>query len=96
MPEWPVRPAIANVDEIELIIDYLNGHLDPERLEAVRKRLEEDAAHRRSSMPRDVLCCTSNLTSDGDCMVRDAILCACHWILRSARMSVNAARGYAA
>ena len=41
----------ANIDEIELVIDYLNGHLDPERLEAVRKRLEEDAAFRDLAAP---------------------------------------------
>jgi len=30
--------------ELELITSYLNGHLDPERAEAVRRRLAEDAA----------------------------------------------------
>jgi len=38
-------------DEIELIINYLNGHLDPERLEAVRKRLDEDEAFRDLAAP---------------------------------------------
>jgi len=32
------------MDDLELITSYLNGHLDPERVEAVRRRLEEDPA----------------------------------------------------
>ena len=34
------------MDDIELITMYLNGHLDPERMAAVRRRLDEEAAFR--------------------------------------------------
>jgi len=49
----PMSDDLDNIeaDEIELIIDYLNGHLDPERLEAVRKRLDEDEAFRDLAAP---------------------------------------------
>jgi FecR protein len=33
-----------NMDDLELITSYLNGHLSSERVEQVRKRLEEDPA----------------------------------------------------
>jgi hypothetical protein len=45
------QDKLENIDEIELIIDYLNGHLDPERHEAVRKRLDEDEAFRIFAAP---------------------------------------------
>ena len=40
-----------DMDNVELITMYLNGRLDPERAEAVRKRLEEDAAFRDFAEP---------------------------------------------
>lgn len=42
---------LDNVDDLELITSYLNGHLDPERVEAVRRRLEEDATFRDLAAP---------------------------------------------
>ena len=42
---------LAIGEDIELITSYLNGHLDPERLEAVRKRLDEDEAFRDLAAP---------------------------------------------
>ena len=35
--------------ELELITSYLNGHLDPERAEAVRRRLAEDGRPRHAT-----------------------------------------------
>jgi hypothetical protein len=42
---------IGEMDDIELITSYLNEQLDPERVEAVRRRLEEDAAFRDLAAP---------------------------------------------
>jgi hypothetical protein len=42
--EYASEEAIAEGNDIELIVEYLNEHLDPERMEQVRKRLEEDPA----------------------------------------------------
>ena len=41
----------ANAADIELITSYLNGQLDPERAEAVRTRLAEDAAFHYLAAP---------------------------------------------
>lgn len=40
-----------DMDDIELITSYLNGQLEPERLEAIRRRLEEDADFRDLAAP---------------------------------------------
>ena len=40
-----------DMDDIELITMYLNGHLDPEGMDAVRRRIEEDAAFRDLAAP---------------------------------------------
>lgn len=46
-----MRSIIDDEDDLELITSWLNGHLDPERVEAVRKRLEEDPAFRDLAAP---------------------------------------------
>ncbi len=47
-----VRARIAREGkDIELIISYLNGHLDAEQAELVRRRLDEDAAFRDLTAP---------------------------------------------
>jgi hypothetical protein len=43
--------ALAAGDDIELIVEYLNKHLDPERMEQVRRRLDEDEAFRDLAAP---------------------------------------------
>lgn len=45
------KPLLDDMDDLEQITSYLNGHLDPERLEAVRRRLEEDATFRDLAAP---------------------------------------------
>lgn len=40
--EWDGNFDPAEGEEIELIISYLNGHLDPAAAAAVKRRLEED------------------------------------------------------
>lgn len=40
-----------DMDDLELLITYLQGKLDPERAAAVKKRLEEDAAFRDFAEP---------------------------------------------
>lgn len=40
-----------DMDDIELITSFLNGQLEPERLEAIRRRLEEDADFRDLAAP---------------------------------------------
>jgi ferric-dicitrate binding protein FerR (iron transport regulator) len=47
----PTKPMYDDMDDIELITSYLNGQLDPERAEAVRRRLEEDEAFREFAEP---------------------------------------------
>lgn len=49
--EYASEEALAEGAEIELIVEYLNEHLDPERMEQVRKRLEEDDAFRDLAAP---------------------------------------------
>lgn len=44
-------PMYDDMDDLELITSYLNGHLPPDRAEAVRKRLEEDAEFREFAAP---------------------------------------------
>ena len=43
--------VLDDMDDLELITRMLNGQLDPERIEAVRRRLEEDAAFRELAAP---------------------------------------------
>ena len=43
--------VLDDTDDLELITRMLNGQLDPERVEAVRKRLEEDPAFRDMAAP---------------------------------------------
>ncbi len=45
------KPDADAMDDLELVISWLNGQLDPERAEAVRRRLEEDAAFREFAAP---------------------------------------------
>lgn len=46
------RALIAReMEEIELITSYLNGHLDAEQAEQVRRRLKEDAEFFRFAEP---------------------------------------------
>lgn len=45
------KSLLDDMDDLEQITSYLNGHLDPERLEAVRRRLEEDASFRDLAAP---------------------------------------------
>lgn len=45
------KSLLDDMDDLEQITSYLNGHLDPERLEAVRRRLEEDATFRDLAAP---------------------------------------------
>lgn len=45
------KSVLDNMEDLELITSWLNGQLDPERVEAVRKRLEEDAAFRELAAP---------------------------------------------
>lgn len=40
----PTTRMFDDMDDVELITSYLNGHLDPDRAEAVRRRLDEDEA----------------------------------------------------
>ncbi len=49
--EYASDEALAEGAEIELIVEYLNKHLDPERMEQVRKRLEDDEAFRDLAAP---------------------------------------------
>jgi hypothetical protein len=49
--EMASEEALAEGAEIELIVEYLNGHLDPERAEQVRRRLEEDEAFLELASP---------------------------------------------
>jgi hypothetical protein len=49
--EYLSEQALAEGADIELIVEYLNKHLDPERTEQVRRRLEEDAAFRDLAAP---------------------------------------------
>ena len=46
-----MKPTIDGVDDLELLSDWLNGHLDPERAELVRSRLEKDAEFREFAAP---------------------------------------------
>lgn len=48
---WDGNAHEATDRDLELITSYLNGHLDPERIEAVRKRLEEDEDFRDLAEP---------------------------------------------
>ena len=43
--------VLDNIDDIELITRMLNGQLDPDRVEAVRRRLEEDPLFRDLAAP---------------------------------------------
>jgi hypothetical protein len=45
------REYLDHMDDLELITRYLNGRLDPERVEAVRRRLDEDAEFRHLAAP---------------------------------------------
>jgi hypothetical protein len=47
----PTNAALDGGDDVELITRMLNGQLDPVRVAAVRKRLEEDAAFRELAAP---------------------------------------------
>jgi hypothetical protein len=47
----PMLDNREDMDDIELITSYLNGQLEPERLEAIRRRLEEDADFRELAAP---------------------------------------------
>jgi FecR protein len=49
--EYLSEEALAEGADIELIVEYLNKHLDPERTEQVRRRLEEDDAFRDLAAP---------------------------------------------
>ncbi len=49
--EYASEQAIAEGNDLELIVEYLNKHLDPERTEMVRRRLEEDEAFRELAAP---------------------------------------------
>lgn len=49
--EYASEQALAEGDDIELIVEYLNKHLDPERTEQVRQRLEDDEAFRDLAAP---------------------------------------------
>ena len=43
--------VLDDMDDLELITRMLNGQLDPERIEAVRRRLAEDAEFRDLAAP---------------------------------------------
>lgn len=45
------KSVLDDMDEVEQITSYLNGHLDPECAEAVRRRLEVDASFRDLAEP---------------------------------------------
>jgi hypothetical protein len=49
--EFVSEQALAEDADIELITEYLNEHLDPERMEQVRQRLDEDPAFRDLAAP---------------------------------------------
>lgn len=46
-----MKSVLDDEDNLELITSWLNGHLDQDRVEAVRKRLEEDASFRDLAAP---------------------------------------------
>ncbi len=50
MTEHP-HALLDEMDDIELITSALNGHLDPQRVEAVRRRLDEDPEFRELAAP---------------------------------------------
>ncbi len=45
------KSVIDAMDDLEQITSFLNGQLDPECAEAVRRRLEEDASFRDWASP---------------------------------------------
>lgn len=49
--EYVSEQALAEGADLQLMTEYLNGHLDAERGEEVRRRLEEDAAFRELAEP---------------------------------------------
>lgn len=44
-------PAMGDEEHLELITSWLNGQLDPERVEQVRRRLDDDPAFRELAAP---------------------------------------------
>lgn len=49
--KWDGNFDPVEEQEIELITDYLNGHLDPAATEAVKRRLEEDQSFYELAWP---------------------------------------------